>query len=110
MRLNQNIASKLRESGMRRKRLYILTLLFCVILIVVQLLPFTPNDKDVERAKKVVLRHTKEEMVDVKCYPSGRIMIRTGIVSGGLTGDGHDYWMRRIFGFWYIYRIEHWAI
>ena len=94
----------------RNRSVYLMILLGLACALLSQFVLFTPSQQDIESAKRTVSTRTAEKIFDVQIRDNGFLEIRTEWLTGPLEGGGHNYFLHRIFGFWWIYKTESWEI
>jgi hypothetical protein len=94
----------------KRKLLIILYAVAMLGLLVGVLWPFETrlSETDIQRIAAVVQEQTAEPILSIRPLPRWRVHVVTGIDPGPLSGGGHDYYLRSLFGGWRIYKSNLW--
>ena len=97
---------------MRTKRKFLIILYGVAMLglLVGVLWPFETrlSKADIQRITAVVQEQTAEPILSIRPLSRWSVHVVTGIDPGPLSGGGHHYYLRSLFGGWRIYKSSLW--
>ncbi len=93
-----------------KRRLIGLVSIGIALLVVCQFVPADATEADLAAIRRVVGKHTAEEIWCIESLPSGSVKVTTGWIKGPLEGGGHEFRLRKCFGLWLVYATSEFAI
>ena len=95
--------------NLRRRKILLYSAACILVLAGSQFIPFDPTGHDLEMARNVVAQRTSQAILGTEIRGDCVIIVKTGWINGTLSGDGDDYYLRKIFWHWWIYKRNHWS-
>ena len=93
----------------RQREILLWSTVFILLLVGYQFIPFETTSRDLDIAKDVVGTRTSQPVLSAKVQGHNTIIVTTGWTEGSLSGDGDDFYLRKILWHWWIFQREHWA-
>jgi hypothetical protein len=78
-----------------------------LFLIVLQFIPFEPTSDDIMEVRQLVEERTSQPILGMEIQNNGEIIVQTGWIKGSLSGEEDDYYFRKIFWRWWVYKRTH---
>ena len=93
-----------------QRKILVWSAVFILLLGGYQFIPFEPTSLDLELAKQIVGKRTSQPILGARIEDNSEIVVTTGWAKGTLSGDGDDYYLRKILWRWWVCKKTHWAL